>query len=150
MPRKAKTLDQIFEVCDAIQPDMYGCRVYPGVTGWGGYWVVRIHRKDFKVHRLILERKLGRPIKPGWFALHTCDNPPCVNEDHLYEGTYKDNMRDKVERNLESWNYPRTEDQLIHIQQLTQKGIEARREKRLQELAEHTRWVEEWKQKQCT
>jgi hypothetical protein len=29
---------------------------------------------------------------------HHCDNPPCVNVEHLYEGTQIDNMRDKLAR----------------------------------------------------
>jgi hypothetical protein len=31
-------------------------------------------------------------------ALHTCDRPACVKQDHLYEGTPKDNMRDCIDR----------------------------------------------------
>lgn len=33
------------------------------------------------------------------FACHSCDNPPCVNPRHLYEGTNQDNVNDAVSRN---------------------------------------------------
>lgn len=49
-------------------------------------------------HRFSLELKLGRPIKPGMYACHTCDYPPCVNPNHLYEGTHQDNVNDAVRR----------------------------------------------------
>jgi hypothetical protein len=38
------------------------------------------------------------PIPDGMLVLHTCDNPPCVNPDHLYLGTWKDNMQDRIKR----------------------------------------------------
>jgi hypothetical protein len=49
-------------------------------------------------HRYALALKLGRPILPGLMACHHCDNPSCVNPDHLYEGTASDNMQDKWDR----------------------------------------------------
>lgn len=35
---------------------------------------------------------------PDLQILHSCDNPPCVNPDHLREGTNADNVKDKMER----------------------------------------------------
>jgi hypothetical protein len=40
----------------------------------------------------------GREPKPGYVSCHTCDNPPCCNPAHLYEGTFADNRRDAVLR----------------------------------------------------
>lgn len=40
----------------------------------------------------------GRWPEPHLFMCHHCDNPPCVNPAHLYEGTRKDNARDSIQR----------------------------------------------------
>ena len=49
-------------------------------------------------HRYALERKLGRELEPGEVARHTCDNPICVNPDHLLPGTQRDNVDDMMRR----------------------------------------------------
>lgn len=48
-------------------------------------------------HRLSLARTTPPP-DPSLMACHQCDNPPCVNPEHLYWGTAKDNAADVMAR----------------------------------------------------
>jgi hypothetical protein len=50
-----------------------------------------------RAHRVSWEINRG-PIPSGAFVLHSCDNPPCVNPDHLHLGTNADNMAEMRER----------------------------------------------------
>ncbi len=34
----------------------------------------------------------------GYAICHTCDNPGCVNPEHLFKGTWKDNLQDMVKK----------------------------------------------------
>ena len=64
-----------------------------------GYRQIKYHGRGVVASRVVLEHKLGRPLGDGMRALHHCDRRGCVREEHLYEGTQKDNMRDMAERN---------------------------------------------------
>src|SRR5262245_11761451 len=53
---------------------------------------------QYVASRLVLEDKLKRKIRRGYFALHSCDTPRCLEPAHLYEGTKKQNARDRYSR----------------------------------------------------
>lgn len=61
----------------------------------GGYGRVMLARKGKLTHRIAYILTHGEPQND---VLHHCDNPPCVNPAHLYDGTDKDNARDRVVR----------------------------------------------------
>jgi endogenous inhibitor of DNA gyrase (YacG/DUF329 family) len=78
-----------------------------GCWEWSGY-KVRKHKKldygriDFRgrviaAHRFSYEIYKG-PIPRGQIIMHTCDNPPCTNPDHLILGTHLSNHRDMVNK----------------------------------------------------
>ncbi len=73
---------------------MSDCIEWQGSYDTKGYGRVKIRGKSYKAHRLAYEKEHG-PIPDGLFICHRCGNPACVNPEHLYAGTQKQNMRDR-------------------------------------------------------
>ena len=63
----------------------------------GGYVMIRMHGKRRSMHRHVYEECYGE-IPVGMLIRHSCDNPKCINPEHLLLGTVMDNTRDKIER----------------------------------------------------
>ena len=76
-----------------------GCHEWQGgLAGRVGHqyptWWNPSERRRVRMNRLVLEGRLGRKLRSGMHACHTCDNPLCINEYHLWEGTRSQNMTD--------------------------------------------------------
>lgn len=54
-------------------------------------------RRTVTASRASYETFVGK-IPPGMVVCHKCDNPRCVNPDHLFVGTWKDNFDDMVRK----------------------------------------------------
>lgn len=64
-------------------------------------------RRWFSAHRIAWELFHDKAVPEDRSVLHHCDNPPCCRPGHLYLGDQLQNMRDRMERNRESYKGPR-------------------------------------------
>ena len=62
-----------------------------------GYGTLHINRKRIYAHRYSWIIHYGE-IPKGLFVCHKCDNPKCVNPEHLFLGTNTDNVNDMIKK----------------------------------------------------
>ena len=120
---------------------MSGCWLWACSTDKKGYGKFYLngsqnnfaHRVSFVIHK--------GPLSNGKLVCHHCDNPSCVNPDHLFSGSYKDN-HDDMRKKKRSRSHlitmcPRGHDYVGHNVYLTKNGHRVCRICKNKKSAEH-------------
>jgi hypothetical protein len=91
-----ETVQQRFDRFTIPEPNS-GCFLWLGAVKSGGYGQININGRIELATHVALELA-GRPLPNGQDACHHCDNPYCVNVDHLFPGTAKQNADDSTNK----------------------------------------------------
>jgi hypothetical protein len=101
------------------------CWIWKGGKFQVGYSIIIASRYSYEIHK--------GPIEDGLLICHTCDNPPCVNPEHLWQGTNSENIKDaykkgrlKSQKGEDCHNAKLTEKDVLDIRELFKNNIKVK------------------------
>ncbi len=71
-----------------------GCHEYTGNTDRCGYGRIHVGKHQLGAHKVMYLLSVGDYDQSKYELMHTCDNPSCINPEHLVVGTHLENMHD--------------------------------------------------------
>lgn len=144
--------------CGPLTPKLGGTRCWQWTggsrkTGYGSFKLKFSGGVEWSAHRASWILFRGS-IPDGLYVLHRCDNPLCVNPDHLFTGTQLDNVHDMLAKNRSNYTGPRnphtgeqhhqsvlTESNVIEIRSLSDSGVSQRRIAQMFLVSQYTIWA---------
>lgn len=75
-----------------------GCLNWTGFVQSSGYGTVSVWGKHQLVHRMAWTLEHDKPVPPGMCICHACGNRRCINPNHLFVGSAKDNYDDMISK----------------------------------------------------
>lgn len=75
-----------------------GCILWLGRINQRGYGIVKNGGKEHRAHRVAYQIANPDEDITDKFICHKCDVPSCINPDHLFSGTQKDNLADMTKK----------------------------------------------------
>lgn len=96
------TLDDLYRLGRVVDPQPGECHEWRRRRGEDGYGILPDAAAavvgERVASRAAVKLATGEPIPDGQYVLHSCDNPPCINVEHLRAGTAGQNSTDMVKR----------------------------------------------------
>ena len=87
----------------------YTINIESGCWEWQGsyfsnnpYGQFMVNRKNYRVHRLAYSVANKVELLNNMNVCHTCDNPKCINPNHLFLGSHQDNRNDCIDKNRQA------------------------------------------------
>jgi len=104
------------------------CWIWQGSKTKDGYGVLTIGRKQYRAHRASYSEFTG-DIPENIMVCHKCDVPLCINPDHLFLGTGKENTQDMIKKGrkvvVSGFDHPHrrlSDDDYIEIKKMRSDG----------------------------